>query len=209
MSEDSDLQIQQGATRGAAQFRREIRSAVRGLWSKVLSWEDSWESMDSSIRRLFRKAYHDGAREMGVLPSELTASEKMALRLSIQQETSFISKLLDATEEQSRDNGGKLGPLYKRVELWVQRYQQIYTDGQMTARDDPKMAWRYDHGAMHCSSCLKLNGKIKRLSSWERAGLQPQSPLLECMREAAPVTVCKCHFEPTTEPASKGPLPKA
>ena len=204
-----DQIAEQGADAGTNQYRREIRAAVRGLWSGALSWEDSWESIDITIRRMFRKAFHDGAREVGVQPSELTPEETLQLRQSIQQETAFIAGLLDATEAQSKANGGKLGPLYNRVELWVQRYQQMYTDGQMTAKDDPKLKWVYDHGADHCSSCLKLNGKIKRQSQWQRANLRPQSPQLECMRSAAPITVCKCHFEPTTEGASKGPLPRA
>ena len=201
---------EQGADRGIAQYRREIRSAVRGLWSGALSWEDSWESMDSTIERLWRKAFHDGAKEVGVLPVELTPDERLKLRQGIAQETSYISGLLDATETGSRANGGELGPLYKRVELWVQRYQQVYTDGQMTARENPKLKWIYSHTVKnHCISCEKLNGKIKRKSQWEKAGLQPQGPTLVCMISAGGITVCQCHFEVTIEPLSKGPLPRA
>lgn len=199
---------EQGADRGIAQIRREIRGAVRGLWSGALSWEDSWESVDSTIERLWRKAFHDGAKEVGVLPVELTPSEKLELRQGIAQETSYIAGLLDATEAGSRANGGKLGPLYKRVELWVQRYQQVYTDGMMTAREDPKLKW-IQTALEGCVTCVRLAGKIKRKSQWEKAGVYPQSPTqLQCMIDAHGPTVCKCYFEVTTEPLSKGPLPR-
>jgi len=206
----TDQLAEQGADAGVKQYRREIRSAVRGVWSAALSWEDGWESMDITIRRMFNKAFQDGAKSVGVLPAELTPEEKLKLRQTIQQETSYISGLLDAADAQSKANKGKLTPLYKRVELWVQRYQQIYTDGMMMARGDPKLKWVYSHTVRnHCSSCQTLNDKIKRKSQWDKSGLRPQSPNLECMRSAAPVTVCQCHFEPTTEPASRGPLPRA
>ena len=138
----------------------------------------------------------------------MTPNERMALRQGIAQETSYIAGLLDATEQGSKANGGKLAPLFNRVELWVQRYQQVYTDGMMAARDDPKLLWVWHPEAEHCSSCAALQGKVKRKSQWDKAGLQPQSMRLECMRSAGGITVCKCHFEPTTEPASRGPLPR-
>jgi hypothetical protein len=169
---------EQGADRGIDQYRRELRAATRGLWSGALAWEDAWESMDSTIERLWRKAFHDGAKEVGVLPAELTPDERLRLRQGIAQETSYIAGLLDAVEQGSKENGGKLTPLYNRVELWVQRYQQVYTDGQMTAREDPKLKWVWTPEAEHCISCEKLNGKIKRKSQWEKAGLQPQAPQL-------------------------------
>ena len=199
---------EQGADRGASQYRQELRAAVRGGWSGALDDIEMWDAFDVSIRRSYTKAYYDGAKEVGILPSDMTPQERLHLRSAIQQETNYIDGFINAILAGSKAEGGKLGPLFNRVELWVQRYQQIYTDGMMTARDDPKLLWVWHPEAEHCSSCAALQGKIKRKSQWERANVQPQSPRLECMQSAGGITVCKCHFEVTTEPLSRGPLPR-
>ena len=80
--------------------------------------------------------------------------------------------------------------------------------GQMAAKENPKLRWEWTPEKEHCSSCEKLQGKVKRHSQWEAAGLYPQAPVLECMAGAGGVTVCGCRFVPTDEPMSKGPLPR-
>lgn len=209
MNENSELQTQQGAARGAANYRQQLRAGVRGLWTQALSFEDAWDVFDISIRNSFTRAYHGGAKESSVLPSELTPQEKMDLRRRIQRETNFIAGFLEAIENGSKANGGKLGPLYKRIEKWVQRYQEVYTAGQMTARDDPKYRWLYSHTVInHCVDCERLHNQVRRKSVWERHDLQPQSPRLSCMVSARGITVCECQFEPTTDRATPGPLPR-
>lgn len=203
-----EILAEQGADRGIDQYRAGLRSAVRGLWSGAMDDFQAWDIFDLSIRRFYTKAYYDGAKEVGILPGDLTPEEKIHLRSAIQRETNFIDGFLNAIMQGSKANGGKLSPLFNRVELWVQRYQQIYTDGMMTAKDDPKLLWVWHPEAEHCSSCAALQGKVKRKSQWDKAALYPQSPRLECMQSAGGITVCKCHFEPTTDPASKGPLPR-
>jgi len=202
---DANLQ-EQTAERGTAQYRAELRSAVRGLWSGALDYLDAWETFDIAIHRSFTQAYHDGAKEVGVLPTELTPQERIALRQAIQQETQYIDGFLTTIESRSKANGGKLGPLFNRVEQWVQRYQQMYTDGQMAAKNDPKMLW-VRTAAESCPSCLAVEGKVKRMSTWKDSGYYPQSPRLQCMSGAKGVTVCKCHLEPTDQPMTRGPLP--
>ena len=198
--------VEQSADRGTAQYRAQLRSAVRGLWSGALDYFDAWDTFDIAIRHSFTQAYHDGAKDVGVLPSELTPQEKIALQQAIQQETGFIDRFLVDIERRSKANGGKLGPLFSRIERWVQRYQQMYTDGQMAARDDPKMLW-IRTAAESCPSCLAAEGKVKRLSMWKDSGFYPQSPRLQCMASAKGVTVCKCYLERTDEPMTRGPLP--
>lgn len=193
---------------GVDQYRSRLRSAVRGLWTGALDYYDAWDVFDIAIRSAFTQAYHDGAASVGILPSELTPDEKIELRSMIQRETEFIDGFLTAIEEQAAE-GGNLGPLFNRIEGWLARYQELYTKGQMTAKDNPKLRWQWTPGKDHCSSCTKLNNKVKRQTQWAKANLYPQCPDLECMQSAGGVTVCGCEFVPTDEPLSKGPLPKA
>jgi len=201
-----DLQ-EQTADRGAAQYQQELRAAVRGLWSGGLDDIDAGAMFDNSIRRSFTKAYHDGAKSVGVLPVELTPQERQQLQNLISAEFAYVDGFLLNIMQNSKANGGKLKPLFGRIKLWMQRYQQVYTAGQTTAKDDPKMRW-VQTAAEGCKDCIRLNGKVKRLSQWQAVDLYPQSPRLECMRSAAGPAVCKCHFEKTTERLSSGPLPR-
>jgi len=203
-----DLQ-EQSPDRGASQYRSELRATVRALWSGAFDEFQAWEEFQVDINRSFTWAYRQGSAEVGILPADWSPQERQWLAQKIATELSFVDGFIDAIVAGSKANGGKLAPLFSRVELWVQRYLEVYTQGMMTAQTDPKLKWVYDHGADHCSSCLRLNDKTKRKSQWEAAGLQPQSPSLECMRSAGGVVVCKCHFEPTSEPLSRGPLPRA
>ena len=57
----------------------------------------------------------------------------------------------------------------------------------------------------NCSSCLKLHGKVKRMSYWVEKGILPQVPgcdYLKCRGYQ-----CGCVLTLTDEPQSKGPLP--
>jgi len=199
--------VEQGADRGAEQYRSELRSTVRALWSGAIDDFQAWESFQIDINRSFTYAYRQGSAEVGIQPSDWTPQERIWLAQHINAELGYIDGFIDAIVQGSKANGGKLAPLFSRVELWVQRYLEVYTQGQMTAKDDPKLKW-IQTAMEGCISCLKLANKVKRKSQWEAAGLYPQVPILACMQSAGGPTVCKCHFEPTTEPASKGPLPR-
>lgn len=188
------------------EYRAEIRAAVRGLWTGALDYFQSWDAMGVSIRRQIPRAWHEGARQCGVEPSELTPTEKATIQQIIAREMQYIDGLLVAVEENSRANGGKLDPLFSRVDLWMGRYRDAMSQAQISACGDQKYRWTLNP-AEHCGSCKKLAGKVKRGSYWQMMGIYPQCGLLECVISASGVPVCKCILEPTDEPASRGPLP--
>ena len=53
--------------------------------------------------------------------------------MAIVQENGYIAGFADAVEEKSKANGGKLGPLLVRADLWVKRYNDL--------RNRAKEAW--------------------------------------------------------------------
>ena len=202
-----DLQ-EQTADRGGANYRSSLHSAIRGLWSGAMDDIQAFEVFMLSIRDGFTRAYRDGSAEVGIVPADWTVQERQWLEQKTREEIGFIDGFLNAIIAGSKANGGKLAPLFNRAELWVQRYLEVYTQGMLTAKTDPKLLWVWDPAAEHCPSCAALQGKIKRQSQWQAAGLYPQAPVLACMQSAGGITVCKCHFEVTTDPATRGPLPR-
>jgi len=185
-------------------YRAALRSAIRGLWTGEYDYDWFFDSMITNIRLHLTQAWHEGAKECGILPGELTQAERVELQRNIQYETQWIEGLGTAIEENSKANGGKLGPLFNRIEVWIGRYEGIKANAKVMACKDRKLRWTLGE-AEHCASCLKLAGKVKRASYWHERGILPRvhnAPYLECGGWR-----CQCTLEPTDEPASKGPLP--
>jgi len=194
-------------TKSESHYRASLRPAIRGLWNGSLDYYEAYEDMMSSIRRYFREAFLASAKLCGIAEDELTPEERRALEQAILNEYDFIDGLLVAVQANSRAEGGKLKPLYRRLDKWVTRYKDLESQAMQMTCADRKLAWRMNP-AEHCVSCLKLSNKVKRASYWREHDIRPQSPKLQCMIDAGGTTVCKCNFEITDETLSKGPLPR-
>lgn len=183
----------------------DIRSSVRGLWRGDIGRASFFDGMMSTIRRGMRKAWLEGAATCGISDySELTVAEVSALSELVRSQYGYLVGFADSIEDGSRDNGGKLGPHIDRSELWTRRYNEAFERGRAMACADKKLKWVLGE-TEHCSSCLKLAGKVKRASYWADRGIFPAVPgarYLECRGYR-----CGCNFEETDDPLSRGPLP--
>jgi len=189
---------------GIGDYRRAIRAAVRGYWTGEFDYEQFYEAMHTTINFHVPQAWYSGAKECGILPDELSQEERVELKRNINYELRWIEGFANAIEENSKANGGKLGPLFSRAEIWIGRYEGIRSQAKAMACKDKKLRWTLGESE-HCQSCLKLAGKIKRASYWYERGILPRvhgAEYLECGGWR-----CQCTLEPTSEPASKGPLP--
>lgn len=187
-------------------YRRNIRAAVRGLWTGAIGGDQFSSVMRTAIDRNLTTAWDEGAAECGVRPDEYTDAEHLALAEAILKEQGFVGEFRSAIEQGSRANGGKLTPLFNRVELWVNRYNDLKNQAKALVCKDAKLEWVLGATEKHCQTCNKLNGKVKRASQWEASGIHPQSPPnenLECGGWA-----CQCTLRVTDKPLSKGPLPR-
>jgi hypothetical protein len=195
------------ATSGADRYRFYLRQNVRGYWSGQLDFVGFYNSTEIAIEQGLTGAWREGAKDMGVNPDELTPTELAGLENMIRAEQSHIADLAERIEAGSKANGGKLQPLFDRVEgMWVLRYQDARNRARAMAGADKKLEWVMNPRKEHCSSCLKLSGKVKRSSQWLAAGVLPQNPpndKLECKGFK-----CGCELKPTDKPISKGPLPR-
>jgi len=189
----------------AGGYTAAIRSSVRGLWTGEFSYDWFFDSMSTAINYHIRQAWAAGSKECGIFPNEYSQPERVALEQAINYELQWIDGFAAAIEEGSKANGGKLGPLMARAAIWTGRWEGIRSQAMAMACADKKLKWVYGD-TQHCSSCAKLNGKIKRASYWNERGILPRvhgADYLSCNGFR-----CRCVLQPTDEPASKGPLPK-
>lgn len=188
---------------GTERYRATLRSAVRGLWKGIISYDQFVDNMLASTDRFMRMAFTEGTRSCGIQPDEWSDAERNRLLGAIVYERQWITGLATTVENVRRD-GGKLTPLFTRLEIWAGRYEGLRDEAAAMACADRKFMWV--RGATEgCSSCIKLHGKIKRGSWWTENGVLPRvhgSPLLLCQGFR-----CQCRLVPTDLPLSRGPMP--
>src|SRR3972149_7420253 len=144
-------------------YQRNLRSAVRGLWSSVLDFDQFFSAMSSAITRGLTGAWYEGALECGIKPDELSSGEEKALSERIVKERSYIVDFGEVIEANSKGNRGQLTPLFGRLNTWTNRYRDITNQAKAMACEDQKLAWRINVRCReHCKSCLGLNGRVKR-----------------------------------------------
>jgi len=186
-----------------AGYQLNLRAAAYGLWSGKLDFDAAFGQVFDAIDRGLPQAWAEGAAACGIRPEEYTPDERTALAQAIASEKNHVFGLLDWVEQNSKENGGHRSTAYSRLDIWINRYRDIVNKAKTMACGDQKMRWTLG-AAEHCSTCLKLNGKVKRGTYWQ-SHVMPQNPpngLLECGGWN-----CACTLQPTEDRASPGPLP--
>lgn len=199
------------STKNKADFRRAMRAAVRGLWQGYFDGFDFVDQFRAALTRGLTQAWHAGAAECGIKPDEFSDDETRALNNLIYGQLpyapGFANEIITERERQAEEGAvaGTLAKYFNRVDVWVNRYDEAKNQARVMACADKKLRWTLGR-AEHCSSCVKLDGKVKRASYWYDNGIIPRvlgAPYLECRGYR-----CQCSLVPTDEPLSKGPLPK-
>lgn len=195
-------------TAGANRYRSDLRGAVNALWNGSISGSEFLRVLKYQLIPLaFEQAWKDGAEAGGIKFEELTDEERGRLKERITTERTFVKGFRDYIVEHNKESGSKLGSFDYRIDLWVNRYMEVVNEARTMAGGDAKLKFVYNSESVHCRSCLKLNGQVRRASFWKEQDCRPQHPDLECMHSANGVPVCNCEFEETDERCSSGPLP--
>lgn len=188
---------------GIDSFRSAIRSAIRGLWSGSIDSFGFYEMLYAAIRIGFSRAWQEGMGQCGVGISEITSEEQLRLDSEINSQFQYMWGFSNTITGNSRALGGRLGPLLERGELWVARYDMIRAIASQMACSDKKLKWIMNPLKEHCSSCLKLNGRVYRASIWKKYNLYPKMSRLACRGFR-----CGCKFEVTNDPITRGRPPQ-
>ena len=185
-----------------AALRSGVRSAVRGLWSGVLSKGDFTSAMKSVLGRQLMLAWIEGAAECGTKADELSEEESKARDIFIKEQDGFISEFGDAIRERDKISGGKLQPLFGRAEMWINRYADARNQAKILACGDSKLLWTVGP-TEHCRDCLNYNGRVHKASVWAKYEIRPQSPRLACHGFR-----CQCQLSKTDKRLTKGVPPR-
>jgi hypothetical protein len=78
-----------------------------------------------------------------------------------------------------------LDGLLSRVQLWANRWNDVYNAAQVTitAEFGGKLQWHLGKTEQHCPSCAALDGIVAFATEWEASGVHPQgapNDALEC-----------------------------
>lgn len=191
-------------SKGLSNYQIGLRAGVYGLWSGKIDFDQAFDMVFVAIDRGLPQGWAEGAAECGIKPEEYTPDERTKLAQAIANEKNHVFGLLDWVEQNSKANGGKRGTAYSRLDIWINRYRDVVNKAKVSACADMKMRWTLGP-TEHCTTCMKLSGKVKRGSYWNSHVL-PQNPpngLLECGGWN-----CQCTLQPTDAKASPGPLPR-
>ena len=187
---------------GRGNYRSAVRGYVRGLWTGTYDLFGFMDGMGFAISRAFAMAWYEGAESCGIKPSELTPNEQAQLQIEVHSETSFLTGFGSDIMRASKKNGGKLGPHLQRAEMWVNRYDGIYSQAMMMACGDQKIKWILNPAKENCPDCLRLNNRVYRASTWKKYDIRPKMRSLACGGYA-----CGCIFVKTEDPCTPGRPP--
>jgi hypothetical protein len=184
---------------GVAEYGLTVRRSVRGLWKGYFNVTQFINMMSGAIRIGFTHAWHDGIATCGFKPGDMTVQEHTRLQSEINSEIFYVVNFANAIREGDQIAGGKLTPLIERSQMWGARYSYIYDLARTYACGDKKYKWVMGNTKEHCRSCLILNGKVYRASTWRQYNLVPRSHGLDCGGYH-----CLCYFLETIEPLTPG-----
>lgn len=191
-------------SKGEKDYGLSLRAAARGLWRGILSFDQFVELMVVTVRRGLTRAWNEGAKECGINPEDMTAEERLELERAIFENYDRIFSYAEFIEQNSRANGGKLGRVLWRTELWLNRYDSVRVKAAALACKDKKKQWHLGATEKHCRTCLKFEGRTYRYSVWEKNNALPKSRVLCCGGFR-----CDCTLEDTETRVTPGPFPRA
>lgn len=184
---------------GAKTYRMAIRNAVRGYWKKILSYEQFFSIMLLATEQGITEAGFTGARNCGIMPSELDYIQQRAILNMVLREQQWINGFAEAIEQSE-----KLTPMFKRADIWIGRFEGARDEMQLLLCDGAvRMKWVAPLG--ECKSCAALDRQIRTTEYWNIVGVRPRehdSKLLACGGWK-----CRCSLVVTDEPLSKGKFP--
>jgi len=170
------------AEKTSAGYERELRAAVRGAWMRVLTYDQFLDSFGYSIERGLTQAWIAGAAAEGIGVDEFTFAEQMELRKHILSDRMFMGGFADQIFNfKSKDQGGKLQHHFDRLKAWVNHWWEVFGLARALAAKDKKMKFaRVKATKNPCRSCLGLEGRVYRNSTWLEYNCVPPTRATDC-----------------------------
>jgi len=183
-------------------YRTALRARVRGFWSGVFDYGEFVSGFSQDISEGITQAWTEGTAECGIAPSEWSLAEVQARSAFITNQVLQVGFFAIAIEQNTRALGGKLTPLFRRTDLWVNRYPEAKMQAAAMACGDRKKIWVLGPTEEHCKSCGGFKGRVYRNSVWLTNGALPRTFQLACSGFN-----CKCRLDDTDQRVTPGRFP--
>ena len=190
----------------ASAYRTALRAPVRALWMRVFTLDQFLDAFGAAIDRGLTQAWIDGAKECGISYMELSGEERTTLKQHILMQRLYMGRYGETImAAPSRDEKGPMAPHMKRLDTWVNRWNEVRNIAAAMACGDKKKKWVLNLKRVtkvHCVSCSTFNNRVYRYSMWLANGALPQSRRLACGGYR-----CGCGFADTDDRLTPGRFP--
>ena len=182
------------ALKTEAHFRRVLNRAVLEFYKDA-----DYDIVGVMIRLIddqFRRAWNEGARDVGYGPEDMTQDDLFILLERQEQEKEFILDFAGGIEK-ARLEDKSVKPFQSRVNMWAGRYNEVKDMARIHFGKKKRFIWTLGP-TEHCESCLTLANTVATGEQWEEArerGVYPKSNKLQCGGYN-----CQCSLEQTTKP---------
>jgi len=169
------------ATKTVAYFRRALNQAVLDFYRDDITAFEFIDKVSSLIDGQFRRAWNQGARDVGFDPKDMTDDDILTIMERIDRELEYVLDFAGGIEN-ARLTGGSVAPFQSRVDMWANRYNEIRAWARVYFGGMTRFIWVLGP-TEHCASCKRLSGTVATGTQWSFAraeGIYPQSRRLEC-----------------------------
>ena len=189
-------------------FRRVMRRATLQFYRGDIDAFQFIDRMTDLIEDQFGRAWNAGARDAGFNPADMDDIDLSMLSHAIDGQADFLLNFAEAVENAALEDA-PIDPLYSRIDLWANRYDETINDARMhfsqRQGDDLRLVWRLGATEQHCTTCAMLDGIVATVAQWRASGYRPQhapNARLECGGWR-----CDCQLEPTDEELTSSGIP--
>ena len=198
----SALRLVEAATKTQAYYQRVLNRAVLLFYRGEISAGEFIDIMLRLIDDQFRRAWNEGARDVGFDPRMMTQDDLFVLLERTEAEKEFILDFAGGIEN-ARLEEKSVAPWQGRVSMWANRYNEVRDLARIHFGGKNRLEWVMGP-TEHCNSCRSLSGTVATAEQWNEArnsGIYPKSNRLECGGYN-----CQCALQPTTKPLT-GAIP--
>lgn len=191
------------AMKTRAYYQRVLNRAVLNFYRGDI---DAFSFIDTMIRLVddqFRRAWNEGARDVGYDPEDMTQDDLFVLLERQEQEKEYILNFASGIEN-AREKELSIKPFQNRAAMWANRYNEIRDWAKSYFGGLTRLIWVLGP-TEHCDSCQSLSGTVATANQWEDArslGIYPKSNRLQCGGYN-----CQCSLQVTGAPLTPGNIP--
>lgn len=193
-------QVDYATLKTVGYYNRVLNHNVLLLYNGDMSETEFVDDLAGLIDKQFRRAWREGAKDVGFDPDKMSAAEKKMIEDRILKEYDYVDKFAADILQAAKD-GKDIKPFQDRVNMWSNRYLEVQNDAHIQFSKDTGQLFEWQLGATedHCDTCATLNGTVATADEWSKSGWKPQGSNLECGGWR-----CDCRLEPTDKEKTAG-----